>query len=144
MISPHSFTESLRAFLSEALQGIFVHTPVTNGELVLPYVLLTCTAEAERIPGNHTWECNLAVELHTSGEDVSDLSSREMLSAIAARRKPGKPGSNSMIPPLISSSIPSACAPSRSPRLSTIILSNPPPSGWYSNFDTPTLIWQLS
>ena len=61
MISPHSFTESLRAFLSEALQGIFVHTPVTNGELVLPYVLLTCTAEAERIPGNHTWECNLCI-----------------------------------------------------------------------------------
>lgn len=82
MISPHSFTESLRAFLSEALQGIFVHTPVTNGELVLPYVLLTCTAEAERIPGNHTWECNLAVELHTSGEDVRDLSSREMFSVI--------------------------------------------------------------
>ena len=82
MISPHSFTESLRAFLAEALPDIPVHTPVNTGELVVPYLLLSCIAETERIPGNHTWECTLSVALHTSGDDQGDTASRELFGQI--------------------------------------------------------------
>ena len=36
-MNPHSLTETLRRHLVERLPGLAVHTPLDNGELLLPY-----------------------------------------------------------------------------------------------------------
>lgn len=53
-MNTHSLTETTRRFLMEAKPDLAIHTPISNGELNTPYVLLSCVADDELIPGNNT------------------------------------------------------------------------------------------
>ena len=68
-MNPHSLTETLRRHLVERLPGLAVHTPLDNGELLLPYALVEATADSERVPGNGTWEMSVSLELHTNAHE---------------------------------------------------------------------------
>ena len=80
-MNTHSLTETIRRFLVAAMPDLAVHTPISNGELSTPYVLLSCIAEAEVIPGNDTWECSLEISLHSPAHDDSASTMREQFSA---------------------------------------------------------------
>lgn len=81
-MNPHSFHELLRELMQEEFPQISIRTPVRTGELATPYLLLTCTGEEPLIAGNNTWECTLAVELHTTAYDNPGADSRDMFSRI--------------------------------------------------------------
>lgn len=81
-MNPHSFHELLREVMQEKFPKIAVRTPVRTGELATPYLILTCTGEALLVPGNNTWECSLAVELHTNAYDNPGADSRDIFSRI--------------------------------------------------------------
>lgn len=68
-MNPHSVTETLRRHLVERLPGLAVHTPLDNGELLLPYALVEATADSERVPGNGTWDMTVSLELHTNAHE---------------------------------------------------------------------------
>lgn len=68
-MNPHSLTETLRRHLVERLPGLAVHTPLDNGELLLPYALVEATADSERVPGNGTWDMTVSLELHTNAHE---------------------------------------------------------------------------
>ncbi len=76
MIGATSFSETLRAVVETAMPGVVVRHHVDGSDLNPggPHVVVTVTAEQERVPGNHTWELEVAVELHanayaTKGEE---------------------------------------------------------------------------
>lgn len=84
-MNTHSITETIRCFLLETVpDGLFVHTPISKGELVLPYVLLNCVADSELIPGNKTWECTMEVSLHSAAYDEKETSMREQFAALCS------------------------------------------------------------
>lgn len=80
----HCYSEALRQCLLEAKPGLAVHTAVSSAALSTPYVLLVCTAEEELVRGNGTWECALAAQLHTSGYDEADATSRRMFTELCS------------------------------------------------------------
>ena len=102
-MNTHSIAETLRRFLLEALPGVSIHTPVSNGELVAPYVLLSCVAEEELIPGNKTWECSLDVSLHNAAHDEAETTMREQFSSLCATlgRKTSREAINEAAPDFI-------------------------------------------
>ena len=102
-MNTHSINETLRRFLLEALPGVSIHTPVSNGELVAPYVLLSCVAEEELIPGNKTWECSLDVSLHYAAHDEAETTMREQFSSLCSTlgRKTTLEGVNKAAPDFI-------------------------------------------
>ena len=102
-MNTHSINETLRRFLLEALPGVSIHTPVSNGELVVPYVLLSCVAEEELIPGNKTWECSLEVSLHYAAHDEAETTMREQFSSLCATlgRKTSREAINEAAPDFI-------------------------------------------
>ena len=102
-MNTHSINETLRRFLLEALPGVSIHTPVSNGELVAPYVLLSCVAEEELIPGNKTWECSLDVSLHYAAHDEAETTMREQFSSLCATlgRKTSREAINEVAPDFI-------------------------------------------
>ena len=102
-MNTHSINETLRRFLVEALPGVSIHTPVSNGELVAPYVLLSCVAEEELIPGNKTWECSLDVSLHYAAHDEAETTMREQFSSLCATlgRKTSREAINEAAPDFI-------------------------------------------
>lgn len=83
-MNTHSITETIRRFLTETLPNLPVHTPISAGELVTPYALLTCIADDEMILGNKTWECSLQVSLHSSAQDEEDTSMREQFTTLCS------------------------------------------------------------
>lgn len=68
-MNPHSVTETLRRFMAERLPGLAVQTPLDNGELLLPYVLVHVTADSEKVVGNGTWDMSVSLELHTNAHE---------------------------------------------------------------------------
>ena len=102
-MNTHSINETLRRFLLEVLPGVSIHTPVSNGELVAPYVLLSCVAEEELIPGNKTWECSLDVSLHYAAHDEAETNMREQFSSLCATlgRKTSREAINEAAPDFI-------------------------------------------
>ena len=83
-MNTHSITETTRRFLIEAKPGLAIHTPISNGELNTPYVLLSCVADDELIPGNNTWECSLTLALHSAALEEEETSMREQFSTLCA------------------------------------------------------------
>ena len=63
---------------------VTIHTPISNGELSSPYVLLSCVAEEELIPGNNTWEYSMELSLHSAAHDEEETSMREQFSTLCA------------------------------------------------------------
>ena len=74
----------MRRFLMEAMPEVTIHTPISNGELSTPYVLLSCVAEAELIPGNNTWEYSMELSLHSAAHDEAETSMREQFTTLCA------------------------------------------------------------
>ena len=83
-MNPHSFHELLREYMQEKLPGISARTPVRTGELVTPYLLLSCSGEELLVPNNNTWECTLAVELYTNAYDNPGADSRSIFSRVCS------------------------------------------------------------
>lgn len=81
-MNTHSITETIRTYLLQLYPVLAIHTPISNGELAAPYVLLTCIAEVELIPGNRTWECTLELSLHSSAIEEAEISMREQFSSL--------------------------------------------------------------
>lgn len=71
-MNPHTLAENVRSYLSSAQTELPVYAAVGTAELHAPYVLLTCVAEKELIPGNHTWEYTLEMSLISCACDESD------------------------------------------------------------------------
>ena len=78
----HAITEGLRKFLSNAFPNLNVHSPINNGELSVPYVLLSSVAEDETIIGNHTWSISLDISVHTPAYEMGDSLSRAWASEL--------------------------------------------------------------
>lgn len=88
-MNTHSVNEALRLYLQGLLPDISIHTPVNCDSLSEPYILVSCTADSELIPKNHTWACNVSVEVHTSAHDQDEEASRNQaadLFALLAKR----------------------------------------------------------
>lgn len=83
-MNTHSINETMRRFLMEAMPEVTIHTPISNGELSTPYVLLSCVAEAELIPGNNTWEYSMELSLHSAAHDEAETSMREQFTTLCA------------------------------------------------------------
>lgn len=78
----HSLNETLRQFLADNFPTLAIHTPLNNGELKVPYVLLAATADDELIARNNTWHMTLSVEVHSSAFDHTDKESRDWATAV--------------------------------------------------------------
>ena len=102
-MNTHSITETIRSCLLQNYPELAIHTPVSNGELVAPYVLLSCVAEEELIPGNKTWECSLDVSLHYAAHDEAETTMREQFSSLCATlgRKTSREAINEAAPDFI-------------------------------------------
>lgn len=102
-MNTHSIAETIRSCLLQNYPELVIHTPVSNGELVAPYVLLSCVAEEELIPGNKTWECSLDVSLHYAAHDESETTMREQFSSLCATlgRKVSREAINEAAPDFI-------------------------------------------
>ena len=89
-MNPHSLTETLRRHMVERLPGLAVHTPLDNGELLLPYALVEATADSERVPGNGTWDMTVSLELHTNAHEQDGEEARysgaDVVQALCAAR----------------------------------------------------------
>ena len=83
-MNTHSITETIRTCLLQIHPELEIHTPISNGELVAPYVLLSCVANEELIPGNRTWECSLVLSLHSAAHDEAETTMREQFSSLCA------------------------------------------------------------
>jgi len=83
-MNTHSLTETTRRFLMESKPSLSIHTPISNGELSSPYVLLSCVAEEELIPGNNTWEYSMELSLHSAAHDEAETSMREQFTTLCA------------------------------------------------------------
>lgn len=83
-MNPHSFPESLRLHLAESFSELNIYTAVSGDDRSLPYVLLTLSAGEERILRNHTWECELAVQLHSNAHDLEGDAARQYYSDLCA------------------------------------------------------------
>jgi len=83
-MNTHTITETIRRFLMETMPEVTIHTPISNGELSSPYVLLSCVAEEELIPGNKTWECSLQVSMHSAALDEEDTAMRKQFTALCS------------------------------------------------------------
>lgn len=83
-MNPHSFSETLRQVLAERHPELQLYLPVEDGERVYPYILLTATADEERILMNHTWECSLDVQFHTNAYDLAGVSARHYFTQLCA------------------------------------------------------------
>ena len=81
-MNTHSITETIRTCLLQIYPELEIHTPISNGELVAPYVLLSCVADEELIPGNRTWECSLVLSLHSAAHDEAETTMREQFSSL--------------------------------------------------------------
>lgn len=81
-MNTHSLNETLRQFLADAFPTLAIHTPLNNGELKVPYVLISATADDELIARNNTWNLTLTVEVHSSAFDHPDSESREWATAV--------------------------------------------------------------
>ena len=88
-MNPHSFTESLRLKLAFAFPGLSIHTAVMDGSRSLPYVLLSLSSGEERIQRNHTWNCELSVQLFTHAQDTSGEDARNQFSSLCAAVEKG-------------------------------------------------------
>ena len=65
-----------RRHLVERLPGLAVQTPLDNGELLLPYVLVHVTADSEKVVGNGTWDMSVSLELHTNAHELDGEEAR--------------------------------------------------------------------
>lgn len=83
-MNPHSFTETLKIVFTSSMPELHVYTPVSEEDRVYPYVLLTQTADEERIPQNHTWECELEVQFHSNAYDLGGVSARHYFTLLCA------------------------------------------------------------
>lgn len=83
-MNTHTITETIRRFLMETMPEVTIHTPISNDELSSPYVLLSCVAEEELIPGNNTWEYSMELSLHSAAHDEAETSMREQFSTLCA------------------------------------------------------------
>ena len=83
-MTPHSFSETLKQVLVDTHPELQLYLPIEDGERVYPYVLITVTADEERILKNHTWECSLDVQLHTNAYDLEGVSARRYFSQLCA------------------------------------------------------------
>ncbi len=83
-MNTHSINETIRRFLMETMPEVTIHTPISNGELSSPYVLLSCVAEEELIPGNNTWEYSMELSLHSAAHDEEETSMREQFTTLCA------------------------------------------------------------
>lgn len=83
-MNTHSITETIRTCLLQHHPELTIHTPISNGELVTPYALLTCIADDELILGNKTWECSLQVSMHSAALDEEDTAMREQFTTLCS------------------------------------------------------------
>lgn len=83
-MSPHSFSETLKQLLASYKPELHVYTPITEEDRIYPYILLTLTADEERIPKNHTWECELEAQFHSNAYDLGGVSARHYFSQLCA------------------------------------------------------------
>lgn len=83
-MNPHSFTENLRLKLDAAFPGLPIHTAIMDGSRVLPYVLLTLASGEELIRRNHTWDCELSVQLFTHAQDTGGEEARKGFASLCA------------------------------------------------------------
>ena len=83
-MNTHTITETIRRFLMETMPEVTIHTPISNGGLSSPYVLLSCVAEEELIPGNNTWEYSMELSLHSAAHDEAETSMREQFTTLCA------------------------------------------------------------
>ena len=88
-MNPHSFTEALRLKLDAAFSGLSIHTAVMDGSRSLPYVLLTLSSGEERILRNHTWDCELSVQLLTHAQDTNGEEARNRFASLCAEVEKG-------------------------------------------------------
>lgn len=86
-MNPHSFTENLKHTLENNLSGLSIHTAIMEGSRALPYVLLTLASGEERIQRNHTWDCELSVQLFTHAQDTSGEDARNRFSSLCLELK---------------------------------------------------------
>lgn len=83
-MNTHSISETIRICLLQLHPALAIHTPISTGELVTPYALLTCIADDELILGNKTWECSLTLALHSAALEEEETSMREQFSSLCA------------------------------------------------------------
>lgn len=83
-MNTHSIAETLRSCLLQNYPELAIHTPISTGELVTPYALLSCIADDELILGNKTWECSLQVSMHSAALDEEDTAMREQFSTLCS------------------------------------------------------------
>lgn len=88
-MNPHSFTENLRLKLDASFPGLSIHTAIMDGARSLPYVLLTLASGEERIQRNHTWDCELSVQLFTHAQDTNGEDARNRFSSLCAEVEKG-------------------------------------------------------
>lgn len=102
-MNTHTITETILHFLMEAKPGLTIHTPISNGELNTPYVLLSCVADDELIPSNNTWECSLTFALHSATLEEEETSMRKQFSTLCALlgKKTTRESINGMAPDFI-------------------------------------------
>lgn len=81
-MNTHSFTSLLRQALVDSQPGLNIYTPVMADNRSLPFALLTLYSGEEKIPRNHTWECELEIQVHTNAHDQSEDTARQFLSGI--------------------------------------------------------------
>ena len=83
-MNTHSITETIRSCLLQHYPELAIHTPISTGELVTPYALLTCIADDELILGNKTWECSLQVSMHSAALDEEDTAMRKQFTTLCS------------------------------------------------------------
>ena len=83
-MNTHSITETIRTCLLQIHPELAIHTPISTGELVTPYALLTCIADDELILGNKTWECSLQVSMHSAAMDEEDIAMRKQFTTLCS------------------------------------------------------------
>ena len=83
-MNTHSITETIRSCLLQLHPELTIHTPISTGELVTSYALLTCIADDELILGNKTWECSLQVSMHSAALDEEDTAMRKQFTTLCS------------------------------------------------------------
>ncbi len=81
-----SFLAAVRAALAEAMPGLDVRPHISTDEVnrAAPYVVLTATAEQELVRGNHTWELDLAVELHANAYELPGAEQQQLFRTLCS------------------------------------------------------------
>ena len=83
-MNPHSFSETLRQVLADRHPELQLYLPVEDGERLYPYVLVSVTADEERILMNHTWEFSLELQFHTNAYELAGVSARRYFAQLCA------------------------------------------------------------